>query len=152
MSRGKKQERKLYAPLSAETYHHTGHQHYTRLYDDFLQSKPWKQLSHAARSVYLVIKMNYKGHYTGNDLTCTYRQFKEYGMNSTTVKRALRELEESGFIDIELQQMVNRNLHRAPTIYRLSDRWHTNEELREGRKPGKPRERDKGKFISNTQK
>ena len=107
-------------------------EHFTRLHDTLITSKQYKQLSHAARTVYVLIKSQYKGNYNGNRIIYPYRQFQEYGMNTNTISRAVQELEAAGFIDIERQGFTTKNLHRQPTIYKLSSRWWKEEKKKEG--------------------
>lgn len=119
-----KSKAKNYKTLSAETP--KPNEHFTRLHDSLIKSVPYKKLSHSARTVYTILKSEFKGWATGNNIICPYRLFNEYGLNNMTIAKALRELEEAGFIEIERQGVtVNKNLHhKAPTVYHLSNKWY----------------------------
>ena len=108
-----------------ETFESCGksNEHFTALYDSMIESAAYKSLSSSARTVYTVIKSKYRGDFTGNEITCPYAVFEEYGLQHTTVKRALDDLENAGFIEVERQGFTTKNLHREPNIYRLSSRW-----------------------------
>lgn len=103
-----------------------GEEHYFTLYDSVIDSPLFKSLSNSARTVYLVIRRQYKGNYSGKTVECPYRVFAEYGLQNKTVSRAIAELEESGFIEVErgtIQCAKNKNLRRQPNRYTLSSRW-----------------------------
>ena len=102
-------------------------EHFTRLYDTMLKSDAWKDLNHASRSVYLILKMQYKGDYTGNTVMCPYKVFQEYGMNTSTVKKAITDLTEHGFIRCDNGIVVyhegSKTLHRTPNEYTFVSEW-----------------------------
>ena len=95
--------------------------HFTRLYDTMITSEAFRDLRHSSRTVFLILKMQYKG--IGDTVKCPYADFKEYGLNSTTVKRAIADLEEHGFIKTEYGVLVTKNLHREPNEYRFTSDW-----------------------------
>lgn len=113
--------KKSYKPHFFEST--TSNEHYTRLYDSMLKSDAWKDLNHSSRSVYTILKMQYKGEYTGETVLCPYKDFQEYGMNTTTIKNAIKDLEEHGFIRCEHGVLVTGNLHREPNEYRFISEW-----------------------------
>ena len=113
--------KKRYTPEHFETT--ASSEHFTRLYDSMLKSEAWKDLNHASRTVYLVLKMQYKGDFSGKTIQCPYKVFQEYGMNTSTIRSALRGLEEHGFIKVEHGVMVTRNLHREPNEYTFISDW-----------------------------
>lgn len=117
----KKNAYKGYDPRPFET---TSKSTYTRIYDDMLMSDAFRSLGNPARFVYLLLKSEYKGNYTGNTVTCPYSTMKPYGMNTKTIKRALLELEEKGFIEIEYgTRQFDGNLRRDRNKYTFSDKW-----------------------------
>ncbi len=114
-------KKKKYAPQRWET---PVDGTYTRLYEYMLKSDAWKDLNHASRTVYLVLKMQYKGDLTGNTIKCPYKDFKrDYGMSSSTVKNAIADLENHGFIRCASGILVTKNLHREPNEYTFTDDW-----------------------------
>ena len=97
--------------------------HYTRLYDMMLTSEAWKDLNHASRTVYLILKMQYKGNYSGNTVQCPYKDFQEYGMNTSTIKKCINNLEEHGFIRCTPGVLITKNLHKEPNEYTFISDW-----------------------------
>lgn len=102
-----------------------GHDRYMRLYESMFSSDAWRSLSHASRTVYLIIRNQYKGNFTGNTLICPYSVFQKYGMNNTTIKKCISELERKGFIEVKsgTRQCTSKNLHRTPNEYTLIGKW-----------------------------
>lgn len=118
-----KSKRQKYKPESFETAKPNGH--YSRMYDDMVDSTAFKALSSSARTVLIVLKRQFKGNYTGNTIRCPYKDIQAYGLNSTTIKRALSDLEQKGFIKIErgARQTADKNLYRQPNEYTFIDAW-----------------------------
>lgn len=116
-----KKKKYLYEPDRWETP--VSNNHYTRLYDLMLTSDAWKDLSHSARSLYPLLKMQYRGNNSGRTIQCPYSYLKEYGMNSTTIKNAIRDLEEHGFIKCVPGVHITKNLHRQPNEYEFISDW-----------------------------
>lgn len=112
-----------YKPEAFETKRSSDH--FTRLYDSMLESDAFKSLTHAARTVYLILKLQYRGSFTGATVICPYKEFQSYGMNTATVRKALSDLEQYGFIRIEhgTRQYKDSNLKRQPNEYTFSDKW-----------------------------
>lgn len=105
-----------------------GSEHFTRIFDSMLKHQSFKNLSSSARSVYLILKLQYRGESfsTGSKVVCPYRTFNEYGIQNKTASRALTELEKAGFIRIERgtkQTGKNPNLYRNPSIYHFVSDW-----------------------------
>lgn len=117
-----KTKRNKYSPESFETSKPNGH--WVRFYADMLNSEAYKTLSHKARTALIVLKLQYKGNFTGSTVVCPYKEFQQYGMNTTTIKKALMELEEKGFVKISYgARQINGNLHRQPNEYEFIDAW-----------------------------
>lgn len=98
-----------------------GQGHFFKLPRAMVNSDAWRGLSHSARTVFcaLAVKFNGANH---NDLSLPHRELKtDYGMNTTTIKRAFDQLEEAGFIDV----VRPGGLEQRCTIFALSDRWYT---------------------------
>ena len=62
-------------------------------FDDQLTSPAYLALSANAKEVYTVLRMQYKGVYTGNTVKCPYSTFEQMGLRRETVSRALDQLE-----------------------------------------------------------
>lgn len=101
-------------------------EHFTRLHDSLIESGAYKKLSHSARTVYTLIKSEYKGDYTGNKVICPYSKFRAYGMDGRTIPKAIAELEQAGFIEVERFGLVTGKLYRYPNEYKLIDKWYKN--------------------------
>lgn len=113
--------RKKIPPNPAFTNMKSGHIHFVALYSDMLVSEIYCKLSSAAKEVYTLIRLQYKGDYSGNTVKCPYNTFqKKYGMRRSTVSRALTELESFGFIDI-----LRGGLRHMPNEYTFSEAWKT---------------------------
>lgn len=97
--------------------------HYTRLHDELLNSAAYKSLSHAARTVYTVLKMQYRGDFTGDEVVCPYATFNAYHMQNRTISKAIAELENKGFIKAERGALQTGNLHREPNKYQFINKW-----------------------------
>ena len=118
---GKRKSKNSCEPFEAVN----GHEHFTRLYDSMLESSAYRSLSHAARTVYIELKKQYKGSYTGDTVICPYKVFQEYGMNTVTIKNALCDLEEKGFIEViqGTPQAQGCNIRRQANQYRFTSAW-----------------------------
>lgn len=118
-----KAKRNKYSPEAFETS--KPNEHYTRLYDSMLTSEAFMALTSSARSVLLILKLQFKGNYTGNTVICPYSTIQKYGLNTTTIKNALLDLSEKGFIEIEYGtlQMKGKELKRQPNKYKFIDAW-----------------------------
>ena len=101
--------------------------HFTRMYDTQIKSEAYKDLRHSSRTVLLILRMQYKGY--DNTVQCPYTDFKEYGLNSETVKRAIADLEQHGFIKCERGRVAwrddKKSLHQTPNEYTFSTEWRT---------------------------
>ena len=89
------------------------------LFNDMLESEIYWKLSPAAKEVYTIIRMQYRG--SENTVKCPYNTFqKKYGMRRSTVSRALMELESFGFVRI-----LKGGLRHLPNEFTFSEDWKT---------------------------
>ena len=100
-------------------------EHYTPFYDSMIDSEKFKKLSSSARTVLLVLKRQYKGNYSEYaTVVCPYSELNQYGLQNKTIRKALDELEQSGFIVTERgTRQCCGNLHRNPNRYKFVDKW-----------------------------
>lgn len=99
----------------------TTHDSFVALYRTMLESDAYKDLNHASRTVYSILRLQHKG--IGDTVICPYSTFKEYGIDSTTVKRSLIDLEVHGFIKTTYGVLVTKNLHNTPNEYQFITKW-----------------------------
>lgn len=123
MSGSKKRKANKYKPESFETG--KADDSYTRFYNSMIDSSAYKSLSSSARTVLMVLKRQYKGNYTGDTVVCPYHDIQQYGLNTRTIKRAIMELEEKGFIKITYgtRQAKDCNARRQPNEYKFIGDW-----------------------------
>lgn len=117
--------KKTYVPPSFAT---SSHRHYTPLYDDQLNSPAFVSLSAVAVRVYLILRQEYKGDYSGNKIICPYNTIVSKGVSKNSISGAIKQLEALGFIQCE-----RGGLAHEPTLYRFTDEWKhvtTKEEAR----------------------
>lgn len=118
-----------------------GKGHCVVLYDDIIDSKAWKEISGNAVKVYIqlmrkrYIRYEGKGRYkravndNAKNLSITIDEAKKlWGMDKRTLKKAIDELIEKGFIDLiehGFTKMSRTTLIRQkkPNIYGLSERF-----------------------------
>ena len=90
-----------------------------------LTSEAWKDLNHASRTVYLILKMQYKGN--NPTVKPTYKDFQKYGMNTSTVSRCIEDLELHGFIRCERGTVLYHEgdvvLRKTPNEYTFISDW-----------------------------
>ncbi len=98
----------------------TWHMHHVIFFDDQLTSPAYIALSANAKEVYTILRMQYKGAYTGDTVKCPYSTFVEMKLRRETVARALDQLECYGFIEI-----TRGGLEHKPSEYKLSEKWKT---------------------------
>ncbi len=99
-----------------------------------VKSAVWLSLSGTAKSVYLLFRTKCRvGKPPGKpgkrdwmilnngELVFTYREaLSKYGTTASRFRRALDELIEKGFIDVEAAGM---GVHKVTTLYAISERW-----------------------------
>ena len=102
--------------------------HYVMFFYDQLDSPAYIALSAQAKEAYTILRQEYKGPYTGNDIICPYSTFRAKGMRANTVSRALHMLEVFGFIRID-----RGGLMHTPNIFHFTSGWkdiRTEEDVR----------------------
>jgi hypothetical protein len=90
---------------------------FVMVYKDMLHSPAWESLSNPARVAYLHIKADYNGYNEGN-LKLPYSQAEKV-MDKKTFTRALRQLQEHGFIVVT----EHGGLFNRCTTFALSNAW-----------------------------
>jgi len=83
-----------------------------------LKSPAWQDLSDKARLGYINIKFNHYGD-NAKDIKCPFKTLVNR-MAPATWAKAIRELQEHGFITLE---QGSRGLGKLPNIYGLSGNW-----------------------------
>lgn len=128
---GKKKKRNIEPWASITTS-----DHFVSLYRTMLNSEAYKDLRHASRTVYTILRLQYKG--IGDTVICPYKDFKEYGIDSATVKRSLTDLQEHGFIKVTYGVLVTKHLHNEPNEYQFTTGWREWKKSQSTKKPRKP--------------
>lgn len=106
-----------YKAQTFETY--KPNEHFTRLHDSLIDSPKFKALHTQSQLIYILVKQEYKGDYTGNRVICPTRKIESYGIGRSAISRAFRELEDSGFIEV----VERGGFPKKPTVFMLSDKW-----------------------------
>ena len=114
---------------------------FVSLYRTMLNSEAYKDLRHASRTVYTILRLQHQG--VGDTVKCPYVTFKEYGLDSSTVKRALTDLEEHGFIKVTYGVLVTKNLHKDANEYQFVTGWREWKKEQNPRNSKKPPTRNK---------
>lgn len=94
------------------------HERFIRIFESMFESPAFRMLTPVATKVYLILKNEYRGNYTMNNIICPYSTFEENNISRNSISPALKLLEAMGFIDKE-----PGNLMRQPSKYHFSDRW-----------------------------
>lgn len=115
------------------------------LFANMLESELYINLSSAAKEAYTILRLQYKGSFTGNTIKCSYKRFEKMGMRRNTVARAIVELECFGFIAVN-----HGGLRHMNNEYTFIETWKTRtfaeaSELYEKRKAAKIREKNNRK-------
>ena len=92
--------------------------HFTPMYDDQLDSPAFIALSAVAVRMYLILRQEYKGSYTGNKVICPYDTFVKKGISRNSISKGIRMLEALGFIACE-----RGGLGHQPSVYHFIDEW-----------------------------
>lgn len=104
------------------------HKGFVQMFNDQLDSPAFKSLSPVARSIYLILRQQYKGGYTGNDIICPYTTFIENGISRNSIPDNLHMLEAMGFITYE-----HGGLYHIPNLYHFTSDWKNIRSIEEGR-------------------
>ena len=94
------------------------HERFVRIFESMMESPAFKVLSPVATRIYLILKNEYRGNFTMNNIVCPYSTMEQYGISRNSIPPALRLLEALGFIVRE-----PGNLMSEPTVYHFSDKW-----------------------------
>ena len=94
---------------------------YVPLYHTMLNSLAWNSLRTSSKQVYVILREQHKGF--GDTVKCPYKTFNAKGLHNTTISKAIKELEEKGFIKVERGALQTGNLYRDPTEYRFLNKW-----------------------------
>lgn len=92
--------------------------HFTPMYDDQLNSPAFIALPAVASLIYLYLRQQFRGDYTGNKVICTYDMLCDKGISRNTIATSIRILEALGFISCERGGLGNQ-----PSIYRFVEGW-----------------------------
>jgi hypothetical protein len=114
-----------------------------------VKSAVWLSLSGTAKAVYLLFRTKCKvGRPPGKpgkrgwmilnngELVFTYREaWRKYAITASRFRRAIDELIEKGFIDVEATGM---GVHKVTTLYAVSERWrdYGTPAFRQAKRPG----------------
>ena len=94
------------------------HERFVRIFESMFESPAFIALTPVASRIYLILKNEYRGNFTMNNIVCPYSTMEEYAISRNSIPPALRLLEALGFIVRE-----PGNLMREPTVYHFSDKW-----------------------------
>lgn len=94
------------------------HERFIRILESMYESPAFISLPANSVRLYLILKNEYRGNYTGNKIVCTYDTIVAHGISRNTIRPNLRILEALGFIVME-----EGTLMREASIYHFSDKW-----------------------------
>ena len=93
---------------------------HVRIYWELLASAAWRSLSYASQSLYVLLRRKLLGTNNGN-ISATLGDLKHYGWkSSSTLAKALKELQALGFIAVTRQGGIAFG-QRVCTLYRFTD-------------------------------
>lgn len=110
----------LYEPQFWET--NSGRGHWTRLFDDMVETPAFKSLTPEAKILYFFLKKEYKGAYndTKDTVILPYTQAVDLtGIRKGNIRKHIDELERFGFISVK----SNGGLYRSPNEYTFMKEW-----------------------------
>jgi hypothetical protein len=89
---------------------------------EMLESRAYRGLSRAAMLCLNRLKLEHIAHggRQNGALIVTYKQFIEYGVAKNGIASAIRELEESGFVEVMVRGGRSFGTHNVPSHYRLT--------------------------------
>ena len=94
--------------------------HYIRLTFSMLKHDAWKNLKPIAKTLYIHLKMKYRGMGRGVELECTYKEINQkIGLNDKSTKSAFDDLIQKGFIEV----IENNQARMKANRYKFSDKW-----------------------------
>ena len=74
------------------------HERFVRIFESMFESPAYKALTPVASRIYQILKNEYRGNFTMNNIVCPYSTMEEYGISRNSIPPALRLLEALGFI------------------------------------------------------
>ena len=104
------------------------HRGFIQMFNDQFDSPAFICLSPVAKVMYLILRQQYKGDYTGNDIICPYSTFIEKGISRNSIPENLRMLKAMGFITWE-----SGGLYHTPNLYHFIDDWKNIRSAEEGK-------------------
>lgn len=105
------------------------HERFVRIFESMYESPAFIALPAAAVRLYLILKNEFRGDYTGNRIICPYDTIVKHGISRNTIRPNLRILEALGFITIE-----EGTLMREASIYHFSDKWKDIKDIKAAKK------------------
>ena len=90
---------------------------FVAIFREMLKSEAWEKLGNAARVAYIHLKAKCVSRNPG-EITLSYNEMERF-MERRTFSRAIRELEEGGFIS----RTQRGGLYRRRNFFRLSENW-----------------------------
>lgn len=94
------------------------HERFVRIFESMINSPAFKTLTPVATKIYFILKNEYRGNYTMNNVKCPYSTMIDNGISRNSIPPALRLLEALGFITIE-----SGSIMRQPSVFHFSDKW-----------------------------
>lgn len=104
------------------------HKGFVQMFNDQLNSPAFISLSNVAKVMYLILRQEFKGDYTGNNIICPYNTFVEKGISKNSISENLRMLEAMGFITWE-----HGGLYHQPNVYHFTNGWQKIRTMEEAR-------------------
>lgn len=96
----------------------TNHERFVRIFESMYESPAFTSLPANAVRLYLILKNEYRGNFTMNNIICTYDTIEAHGISRNSISPALRILEALGFIVIQPGALM-----REASVYHFSDKW-----------------------------
>ncbi len=102
---------------------------FVRIFESMYESPAFISLPPVSVRLYLILKNEYRGNYTGNKIICTYDTIVAHGISRNSIRPSLRILEALGFIVME-----EGTLMREASIYHFSDKWKEIKDIKAAKK------------------
>ena len=124
-----------------------GSEHFTPMYDSMLNSPAYIVLSPIAKVIYQILRQEYKGAYTGNEVLCPYSTIERKGVSRNSIYDGLLMLEALGFITYK-----RGGLYHQPSVYHFSDKWQQIKTTEEAKEIKKNMKKERKKFKERMKK
>ena len=105
------------------------HERFVRIFASMIDSPAFRALSQIAKRIYFILKNEYRGNYTKNNIKCPYSTMMSYGISRNSISPALRLLESLGFIERDSGALM-----RTETIFHFSDKWKEVKDIKTAKK------------------